>query len=106
MSKAEIKKRASLSWTKEDYETLGDEPPECVFFGNTEGEILEDEALEDWIADEIRMLSVIREDNPEIYDDHYGYFVLDLEYLSSLGKITADEIEELKDKRNFELGQK
>lgn len=105
MNKEEIKSKASLSWTKEDYEITGDEPPECVFFGKTEGEILEDEALEQWLADEVRILSVIKDDNPQIFDEHYQYFVLDLEYLYSLGKITADELKDLKDKGNFSLGK-
>ena len=102
----DVKKIASLSWTKEDYEILGDEPPECVFFGKTEGEILEEEDLEQWLTDEIRILNVIADDNPSLFEEHYGYFVLDLEYLYSLGKITADELKELKERKNFSLGQK
>lgn len=84
---------------------MGDEPPECVFFGTTEGEILDGDELEAWIADEIRILSVLREEQPNIFDEHYGYFVLDLEYLLSLGKITQEELEKLTDKRNFSFGQ-
>jgi predicted RNase H-like HicB family nuclease len=106
MQKKGIKNKAALSWTIADYRRMGDEPPECVFFGKTEGEILEDEALEQWLADEIQILSVIKNDNPQIFDDHYRYFVLDLEYLYTLGKITQDELESLIDIRNFSLGQK
>jgi len=61
--------------------------------------------LEQWLSDEVRILSVIRDDNPQIFDEHYRYFVLDLEYLCSLGKITADELKTLKDKGNFSLGK-
>jgi predicted RNase H-like HicB family nuclease len=105
MDKDDIKNKASLSWTKKDYEVMGDEPPECVFSGKTEGEILDDEALEQWLADEVRILSIIKDDNPQIFDEHYRYFVLDLEYLYTLGKITAEEIVALKDKENFKLGK-
>lgn len=105
MTKDKIRDKASLSWTKEDYEVMGEEAPECVFFGKTEGELLEDESLEDWIADEVRTLSVIRDHYPEKFEAQYHYYVLDLEYLASLGKISAVELEKLKDKGNFNFGQ-
>lgn len=105
MTKDEIKNKASLSWTKEDYEVMGDEPPECVSFGKTEGETLDDETLEQWLGDEVQILSIIRDDNPGIFDEHYRYFALDLEYLYALGKISAEEMADLKNKENFNLGK-
>lgn len=105
MEKDKIRNKASLSWTKEDYMVMGEEAPECVFFGKTEGELMEDESLEEWLADEFRALSVIKDDYPEKFEEQYIFYVLDLEYLASLGKISAEELKKLKDKGNFSFGQ-
>lgn len=105
MNKEQIRNKASLSWNKSDYEVMGEEAPECVYFGKTEGEILDEDTLKEWLGDEIRGLSVIREDYPDKFNDQYRYYVLDLEYLASLGKISEEELKSLKEKGNFSFGQ-
>jgi hypothetical protein len=103
--KEEIKNKASLSWTKDDYELTGDEAPECVYFGKTEGELLEDEDIVGWIEEETRALKVLREEFPKRFEEQYRYFTLDLEYLLSLGKISAEDMDSFKDKGNFSFGK-
>ena len=106
MTKEEVKNKPSLSWNIADYKETGDEPPECVFCGKTEGEVMEPEDVMEWSNEQIRTISVIRESYPKRYKEIYKYYILDLEYLVSLGKITEDEKEKLEDKENFSFGQK
>ncbi len=100
-----IKEKPSLSWSLIDYQTIGEEPPQCVYFGQTEGQVLTQEDIVAWAEEEIKSLSVIKESYPEKFDEQYKYFILDLEYLHSLDKITDNELEKLADKGNFNFGQ-
>ncbi len=106
MKKEDVKKLPSLSWTEAEYAVLNEEAPECLAHGLTEGESFDEEQLSEWLADEIRSLSVMQEDYPESFEEHYRYFCLDLDYLCSLGKISTEECDALKKKDNFNFGQK
>lgn len=106
MNKDDVKNKANLSWNLDDYKTTGDEPPECVFFGKTEGELMEPDDISEWSNEQIRCISVIKDDYPNKFDEIYKYYKLDLEYLLSLGKISEEEKEALEDKENFNFGQK
>lgn len=100
MDKKKIKEKASLSWSLEDYRTLGEEAPQCLFFGKTEGESLTTEMVEDWVREEAKSLLVLSEEYPDKFEENYRYYLLDLEYLYSLGKIAEEEYEELKKRKN------
>lgn len=91
MNKKDIKNKASLSWTEDDYKKTSEEPPKCLEFGLTEGESMDSEAVEDWIREEVQCLSVFKEDYPEKFEEQYGFYLLDLEYLYSLGKIDRED---------------
>lgn len=114
MSKEEIKKwqkdhpngKASLSWDTKDYEMMGDEAPECLQFKKTEGETMDREAIEEWVSETMSCLSVLNEEYPERFKEQYSDFVLNLEYLLSLGKITQEELDETIKMENFSFGQK
>lgn len=107
MSKEEIRKKASLSWTLKDYGELKDEPPECLNCGLTEGESMEENDVREWIREEIQCLSIMKEEFPKKFEENYRYFILDLEYLNSLGKIDKEEYKLLiKDKEVFNFGRK
>lgn len=113
MSKEDIKKpqtnhpkgKASLSWDLKDYKIMGDEPPECLFFGKIEGETMEREDIEEWVSETMSCLSVLKEEYPKRFNEQYNDFILNLEYLKSLGKITQEELDETKKQENFKFGQ-
>lgn len=99
-------KKAYPSWDRQDFKTFGEEPPDCVENGQTEGQLMPPEEVEEWCALEIKSLAVIREEYPEKFEGQYEEFSRDLDYLLSLGKITKAECKQLKKKDNFEPPQK
>lgn len=96
-----IKSRPSLSWQIEDYQVLGIEVPECLYFGRTEGEAMTENEIISWVNEETQALSVLKEEYPHKFEEHYQYFVLNLEYLNKIGKITKSELNLLKKRSNF-----
>lgn len=98
-SKAQIPKdkqvKPSLAWNLKDYLATNEEPPACVLQGRTEGEAMDRDQAIDWITANTKFLRVFKEDYPEKFDDEMAIFIADLEYLTSIGKITADEKESL-----------
>ncbi|MBW6431773.1 hypothetical protein K0A96_01140 [Patescibacteria group bacterium] len=105
MNKENIKSKPSLSWDRHDYQIMGDEPPECLNFDRTEGENMTQEEVEDWIREEVQCLSVFKEQYPNKFEDQFSYFLLDLEYLYSLGKIKKEDYEKLTDEGTFNFGR-
>ncbi len=105
MRKREIEGKAILSWSLADYREINEEPPECLFSGLTEGESMREEDVKEWVEETVQCLFVIREEYPEKFETQYNYFLLDLEYLRSLGKITEDDHEELKKERVLSFGE-
>lgn len=105
LSKNKSSGKAYLSWNKADFLLAGEELPDSIFGGKTEGETMSAEDIEFWCAEEIKSLPVIREESPGSFDDQCAQFVLDLDYLLSLGKITKEEYDSLKKKDNFSFGK-
>jgi hypothetical protein len=101
-----IPNKAVLSWCLADYLAAGDEPPPCVIGGVTEGQTMGEEEVDAWLKEEIHTLSILKEDYPHRFNELYSYYLLDLEYLHELGKISQEELEKCKDKGNFNFGQK
>lgn len=97
--------KAPLSWDLSDYEELGDEAPACLSVGKTEGEIMEPEDVAEWIEESARNLCVLKEEFPEQFKEQYRNYLLDLEYLRGLDKITQEEFEELSEE-TFDFGEK
>ncbi len=104
MNKNHLEK-AVLSWSLADYLRSGDEPPSCVIGGITEGQAMDDDEVGIWLKEEIHSLSILREEYPDKFEEQYEAYVLDLEYLCELGKISKDEVKKCKDKGNFKFGQ-
>jgi hypothetical protein len=96
--------KAPLSWDLADYLCWCEEPPPCVIVGVTEGQALADENIEEWAREVYQTLYILKDDKPERFDEQFGNFVLDLEYLERLGKISAEDVVRLKDKENLNLG--
>lgn len=99
------KKKAYLAWDKTDFATANEDPPDCIGTGITEGEAMSPEDVEAFYIEEIKSLSVIREEYPEKFEEQYEDFVMDLDYLVSLGKITKEECKKLKNKGDFSFGE-
>lgn len=106
LSKNKSNEKAYLSWNKADFLLAGEEPPDSILDGKTEGELMSPEDIEFWCIEEIKSLSVIRENYPEKFTEQYGQFIFDLDYLLSLGKITKEECEDLRKKENCNFGNK
>lgn len=97
--------KAPLAWQIEDFKAWGADIPECVAEGCTEGEAMEVEDIENWFLDTIRNMRVLAEEYPEKYKEQHSLYLLDLEYLKSLGKITKEQKEQMSAKENFYFGQ-
>ena len=93
--------KPSLAWTLADFLNTNEEPPACVMQGRTEGQITEDDDAYEWVAESMRCLRVMHEEFPQKYPEQKQIFDLDLEYLASLDKITAEEKDELLKPENF-----
>jgi len=106
LSKNKSSGKAYLSWNKADFLLNNEKPPDSILDGKTEGELMSPEDIEFWCIEEIKSLSVIRENYPEKFKEQYRQLVLDLDYFFSLGKITKEECENLKDKESFSFGNK
>lgn len=98
------KKKAFLSWDLSDYKEARLEPPEPVKIGITEGEAMEEEDVADWLAETLQTLSVLKNEYPKKYEEQFADYLLDLEYLASIGKITQEEKEDLSERENVDLG--
>jgi hypothetical protein len=99
------KGKAFLSWDLADYLAHDLEPIPAVMEGTTEGATLGEDEIESYLREEIQCLAVFRENYPEKFDEQYRNYILDLEYLLSLGKISEDELDKLTEKGNFKFGQ-
>jgi hypothetical protein len=97
------KGKAPLSWNLSDYLFWGDEPPSCVVLGVSEGQALKEGEIEEWARETYHTLYILREECPDKFDEQFGNFVLDLEYLRSLGKISPEDLIRLKDRENLNL---
>lgn len=97
--------KAFLSWNLADYLANDIEPLPCVVQGTTEGETMEEESVEEWLREELVTLSIIKENYPEKFDEQLKNYLLDLEYLMALGKISKEECQELSKEENFYFGQ-
>lgn len=99
------KLKPSLSWDLADYVRMGEEPPPCVLGGVPEGIAMGAEEVEDWLREEFQTLYVFRDEYQDKFDAQYRLFLLDLEYLYSLGKISKEDMDKLKDKESLNIGK-
>lgn len=99
------KKRPRLSWKLTDYQKNYIEVPEALESApaKTEGELMSETDIEEWFTDIMGTFKVLREQDKELFEELYEYFVTDTMYLKDLGKISAEEAEQLIEKDNFKL---
>jgi hypothetical protein len=94
-----------LSWTKSDYQTAGVEIPDSLLEDNihTEGELMNEADILEWVSDTQKTFIIIRQENKEIFEKLYQKYIIDIHYLYELGKITKETEEELIDQNLFEI---
>lgn len=95
-------KKPYLAWKLEDYQDANEEAPSILFDfpEKTEGELMSEEDLANWVIDTRKTFRVVRDQDAEVFNRLYQDFILDVEYLTKIGKIdedTADEILNLED---------
>lgn len=73
------------------------EVPECLKDDNvhTEGELLKQAEIVNWIVDSKKTFQILAEQNKELYESLYKGFLKDLEYLVKIGKISEESIDEI-----------
>jgi hypothetical protein len=97
--------KAFLSWKQEDYIKANEEIPDKLLHDklHSEGELMSEEEIAGWITDTQKTFSIIKEKNPEVFNKLYQGYILDLEYLVRIGKITEDMMDEILKMENFEF---
>lgn len=104
--KKNIRLKPSLSWSLSDYKMLNIEAPTCLNSNTKEGEAMSIEETREWVREEVECLAVIKEENSSIFEKHYEYFLLNLQYMYSLGKIEKEDYTFLtKNKDIFDFGK-
>ncbi len=96
---------ASLNWKLKDYQNHKEEAPARINEnpGDTEGELMSDEEIEDWFLESLEVLKILKEEDREVFLKVHKGFVLDLEYLLSLGRIDQEVVEQVKDLEIFKF---
>ncbi len=94
---------SELSWKLEDYIAAGSEPPQRIIDnpGQTEGEMLTDDELEQYLKDSIATCRIMLDKRSPRYELVVAGYVADLTYLLSLGRITEDDYNELTEPDNI-----
>ena len=97
--------KPELSWHVGDYDAWDYEIPERLtkYPTKTEGELMDQEEMETWVADAFRVLSVVKEENAETFKELHKDFIQDLEYLVRLKKLDSETLDEIKDINIFDF---
>lgn len=96
---------AVLSWRLKDYHNSKIEVPARIRENSqkTEGEMMSEEEIENWMIDSLKTLEILEEENADVFARIYKGFLADLEYLGELGKIEEDVLLYIKEKNNFDF---
>ncbi|HEY2004484.1 MAG TPA: hypothetical protein VGH44_05225 [Candidatus Saccharimonadia bacterium] len=88
---------SELAWQLADYQAAGMEPPRRLAANPdlTEGEVMTDEEVEAYITDSIATLRILADRQSDRYDAIYECYCSDLKYLTSLGRMSEDDYNEL-----------
>ena len=88
---------SELAWQLSDYNAAGVEPPRRLASNPdlTEGEVMTDEEIDAFITDSIATLRILADRNSDRYDAIYEIYCGDLKYLTSLGRMSEEDYNEL-----------
>lgn len=96
---------SELAWRLADYLAAAAEPPERVVANPelTEGEMMSDDEIEEFVKDSIATLRILADRNSERYEEILAAYRADLGYLVELGRIEQDDYSELIDPGNLKF---
>jgi hypothetical protein len=99
------KKKAEMAWKKADFIEAGAEIPDRLVHDDihTEGELMNDDEIQEWLDDTRRVFCLIQEKDPERFEDLYKKYILDIHYLMEIDKIDEEDEEYLLDIKRFEF---
>ena len=88
---------SELAWQLADYNSAGLEPPRRIASNPdlTEGEVMTDQEIEAFITDSIATLRIMADRRSDRYDAIYENYCSDLKYLTSLGRMSEEDYNEL-----------
>ncbi len=88
---------SELSWILQDYRDANVDPPARIVSNpdKTEGEMMNDEEIEEFIKDSIATLRILKDKNSARYAEIADMFKSDLAYLAELGRIGEDDYNDL-----------
>ena len=97
--------KSELAWKLADYEHEGQEAPGRVVSNPnmTEGEMMREEELEQYLADSVKTVMILKDRNSERADEVWAIYIADLDYLLSIGRIDDDQYNELTDEQNYQF---
>ncbi|MDD5693162.1 MAG: hypothetical protein WC437_00515 [Patescibacteria group bacterium] len=101
----EIEEKSDLSWTKADFLRASLEVPDRLEDDDihSEGELMSIEEVAEWGMDTQKTFIIIKQENSKLFEKLYQKYVLDVHYLTELGKITEEDADELLKIENFEI---
>jgi hypothetical protein len=92
-----------LSWKLEDYQAAQADPPPRIISNpeKTEGEMMSDEEIEEYIKDSIATCRILLDKRSPRFNQLVSNYVADLAYLLSLGRIGEDDYNDLTEPDNL-----
>ncbi len=99
----EQKRGSELAWDLEDYRAHEVDPPESILSNPQacEGDLMTDEEVAQFVKDGIATIMLLRDKGSERTKTVHETFLLDCEFLLSLGRLEQDEYNELIDLENY-----
>jgi len=97
MKNNDIRNIPDLSWSKADYMNADIETPEILENDDlhTEGELMSDDDIVEWISDTEKTFIVIKDQERDIFEKLYQKYILDIHYLCELGKLSEEDADEI-----------
>ena len=88
---------SELAWQLADYQAAGIDPPGRLVRDPelTEGQVMSDEEIQAFITDSIATLRILSDRGSKRYDAIYENYRSDLKYLTSLGRMSEEDYNEL-----------
>ena len=94
---------SELSWTLKDYRSQKLDPPGRILShpDQTEGEMMTDDEIQAHIKDSMATCRILLDKQSPRFESLVAYYVADLSYLLSLGRISEDDYNDLTDPDNL-----
>jgi hypothetical protein len=97
------KPKSELAWILEDYTEAGMEPPGRIIASpfSCEGQMMTDDEVAEYIRDGVATIIVLRDKGSERTAAVHEAFLVDCQFLYSLGRLNQDEYNELTDLESY-----